>query len=335
MHIFKSGSSKQHGNNSYLSVVVFFVFLSLTQMQSVFADVGRIELYPIESKTLTDQEFLAGEKEGRPVTISGELRYPRKKLKKYPVVMLVHGSGGVSGYIDDWAQEINKLGVAVFVLDSFTGRGLYKVNNDQSQLGRLAMIIDVYRALDLLVKHKRIDSKRIAVMGFSRGAQVTLYSSMKRFRRLHGSDHEFSGYIALYPSCITQYREDQNIVDKPIRIFHGSADNYNPVATCRDYVNHLRKNGKDVVLHEYANAHHVFDYKELVKPIVLKKAQTTRSCKLKEVGDGLIVNIESSEKFTYDDPCVELGPTIEFNRKAYENTKLELSNFINSIFRLL
>ncbi len=80
-------------------------------------------------------------------------------MEKYPVVVLVHGSGGMSGYIDDWAQEINKMGAAVFLLDSFTGRGLYKVNNDQSKLGRLTMIVDVYRALDLLAEHKRIDPK--------------------------------------------------------------------------------------------------------------------------------------------------------------------------------
>lgn len=308
--------------------------LSLVLIRPALGDVGRIELYPIKSMTLTDQEFLIGKKDGKPVTISGELRYPRKKLKKYPVIVLVHGSGGVSGYIDDWAKEINAQGVAVFILDSFTGRGLYKVNNDQSQLGRLTMIVDAYRALDLLANLKRIDSNNIAIMGFSRGGQVTLYSSLKRFHRLHGSKNEFSGYIAFYPSCITQYRNSLEIVEKPVRVFHGSADNYNPVATCRDYVTQLKKNGKDIVLHEFANANHVFDYKKLVKPIVLKKAQTTRSCRLKEIEDGIIVNLKSGKRFTYKDPCVELGPTIEFNSVAYEKTKLELRMFINAMFHL-
>lgn len=334
MFNFESGNKRSSWLHLYVATFLFFVFLSLLFIQQVFADVGRIELYTIQSMTLTDQEFLMGKKNGSPVTISGELRYPRKKMEKYPVVVLVHGSGGVSGYIDDWAQEINKMGAAVFLLDSFTGRGLYKVNNDQSKLGRLTMIVDVYRALDLLSENEHIDAKNIAIMGFSRGGQVTLYSSMKRFHRLHGSSNEFSAYVAFYPSCITQYKEEQDIVDKPIRIFHGSADNYNPVANCRNYLQQLKINGKDVVLHEYANAHHVFDYKKLIKPVVLKKAQTTRSCKLKEIDDGIIINIDSGKKFTYEDPCVELGPTIEFNPIAYDKSKKELDNFIKSLFSL-
>lgn len=334
--MFYSTPVNKLSNRKYLffSIFGFFVLLSLLFMQRVFADVGRIELYTIQSMTLTDQEFLLNKKNGSPVTISGELRYPRKKMKKYPVVVLVHGSGGVSGYIDDWAQEINKMGVAVFILDSFTGRGLYKVNNDQSKLGRLAMIVDAYRALDLLAEHKRINPDKIAVMGFSRGGQVTLYSSMKRFQRMHGSNHQFSGYIAFYPSCITEYKQDEDVVDKPIRIFHGSVDNYNPVANCRAYVERLKKNDKDVVLHEYANAHHLFDYKKLKEPVVLRKAQTTRSCNLKEADDGIIINIDSGKKFTYEDPCVELGPTIEFNPVASDNSKQELHSFIKSLFRL-
>ena len=333
MFNFELGNKNSQGVIFNNFVILVLVFSCLGVIRPVLADVGRIELYTIESMTLTDQEFLVGKKDGTPVTISGELRYPRKKLKKYPVIVLVHGSGGISGYIDDWAKEINSQGVAVFIIDSFTGRGLYKVNNDQSQLGRLAMIVDAYRALDLLAKHKRVDSKKIAVMGFSRGGQVTLYSSLKRFHRLHGSENEFSGYMAFYPSCITQYKENLDTVEKPVRIFHGSEDNYNPIATCREYVKQLKEKGNDIVLYEYANAHHVFDYKKLVKPIVLKRAQTTRSCRLKEVEGGIIINIESGNRFTYKDPCVELGPTIEFNSAAYSKTKLELRNFIGSMFQ--
>jgi len=328
----------KHSNSIFLYFVAVLagIILSSTISRPAQADVGRIELYTIPSMTLTDQEFLLGKKNGSPVTISGELRYPRTKMKHFPVVILIHGSGGVSGYVDDWAQELNKMGVAAFILDSFTGRGLYKVNNDQSQLGRLAMIVDAYRALDLLAQHKRIDPKRIAIMGFSRGGQVTLYSSMKRFHRLHGSNlgHEFAGYIAFYPACNTQYKDDIDIVDKPVRIFHGNKDNYNPITPCRIYTEKLKKNGKDVQLHELSNAHHVFDYKKLVKPYVLAKAQTTRACNLKEVNDGIIINAKSGERFTYNDSCVELGPTIAFNLPAYNKTKQELNDFISSLFNL-
>jgi dienelactone hydrolase len=313
----------------YLALALMMAFPCQGQAQ-----VGRIELHTFQSATLTDEEFLTGKKNASTVTIAGELRFPRQKMQRFPVVILVHGSGGVSGYVDDWAHELNAMGVAVFILDSFTGRGLYKVNNDQSQLGRLTMIVDAYRALDLLTQHKRIDAARIALMGFSRGGQVTLYASLKRFQQLHGSvsGHEFAAYIPFYPSCITHYKGEEDIANRPVRIFHGRADNYNPVAPCRTYVERLRKKGKDVVLHEYAGAHHVFDYKKLSKPVILAKAQTTRACALEETRDGTIVNTQSGKQFTYSDPCVEHGPTIAFNQDAYDKAKQALHYFISTIF---
>jgi len=196
------------------------------------------------------------------------------------------------------------------------------------------MIVDAYRALNLLAQHKNIDAARIALMGFSRGGQVTLYASLKRFQQLHGSvsGHEFAAYIPFYPSCITHYKDDEDIANRPVRIFHGSDDNYNPVAPCRSYVERLRKNGKDVALHEYAGAHHVFDYKKLTKPVILAKAQTTRACVLEETRDGIIVNTQSGKAFTYRDSCVEHGPTIAFNQDAYNKAKQALHDFISAIF---
>jgi dienelactone hydrolase len=321
----------------FLLAVTVIVVLVAPVSYTALADeeVNRIEILTFESMTLTDQQFLQGSKDGKPVTIAGELRFPRNnKMKQYPVVLLVHGSGGISGYVDDWAKELNKLGVAVFILDSFSGRGLYKVNNDQAKLGRLAMIVDAYRALDVLAQHERVDRKRIAIMGFSRGGQVTLDSSFRRFWQLQGtgSGNEFAAYFPFYPACVTRYKDDENVVDKPIHIFHGSADNYNPVAPCRGYVNRVRNNGKNIVLHEYAGAHHVFDYKKLVKPIVLKKASTTRKCVLVETTNGQIVNAQSGKVFTYSDPCVEYGPTIAFNENAYNQAKTTLTELVASVF---
>jgi predicted peptidase len=68
-----------------------------------------------------------------------------------------------------------------FLVDSFTGRGLTGVVNDQAQLGRLVQVFDSFRALELIAKHPRIDPGRIAAMGFSRGGQGVLYASVKRF----------------------------------------------------------------------------------------------------------------------------------------------------------
>ena len=333
----EAGSLRTH--RIYLLATIFLWFIGgLAPPATSTADdeVGRIEIHTFDSITLSDQEFLQGSKSGPTVTLAGELRLPRQKMQQYPAVLLIHGSGGVSGYVDDWAKHLNSMGVATFIVDSFTGRGLTKVNNDQSLLGRLAMIEDVYRALDVLAAHKMIDANKIALMGFSRGGQVALYSSLKRFQQLQGtgSGNSFAAYLAFYPACGTKYKDDDTVADKPIRIFHGTADNYNLVAPCRNFVKRLQTKGADVELYEYDGAHHVFDYKKLVKPFVLKKAQTTRNCVLVESDNGTIVNATSGKPFTYSDACVEYGPTIAYDAEAHQQARQTLTRLLDKQFQL-
>lgn len=300
------------------------------------AGVARVEVHAFQSTTLTDQEFLTGKKNGKPVTLAGELRIPKLGTDRLPTVVLVHGSSGVSGYVDDWAQWLNAMGIATFVFDSFTGRGLVAVSNDQSQLGRLTMIVDAYRAIELLAKHPRIDPERIALMGFSRGGQASLYAGLTRFQRMHAVNAPaYAAYIAFYPDCRTTYRGDVDIVGKPIRIFHGGADDYNPADACRSYVDRVRKAGKDVQLTEYPGAHHVFDWAMLKEPRKLEKAQTTRRCSLEEGGNGKIINTATGKNFTYSDPCVELGPTVAYHPDAHGKAQKALKEFLTTEFMLL
>jgi dienelactone hydrolase len=296
---------------------------------ATYAQVARMEIHSIQSTTLTDEEFLRGQKEGKPVILAGELRLPRPGTDQLPAVVLLHGSGGIGGYVTNWEHYLNGLGVATFVVDSFTARGIVSTVNDQSQLGRLSMTVDAYRALDLLSRHPRIDAARIAVMGFSRGAQPALYSSMKRFQRMHGPPgKEFAAYIAFYAPCGTTYRDDEDVTDKPIRLFHGSADDYNPVAPCRAYVERLKAKGKDIQLTEYAGAGHVFDEAALRKPLRLEKAPTTRQCQLSEAADGVVINAKTTQPFTYGDPCVEYGPTVAFDEKAFADSRKAIGELV-------
>jgi dienelactone hydrolase len=89
----------------------------------------------------------------------------------------MHGSGGFEANTDLWRRQFESLGISTFALDSFSGRGSVSTVVDQSQLGRLNMILDLYRSFVVLAGHPRIDPNRIAVMGFSRGGQAALYGT--------------------------------------------------------------------------------------------------------------------------------------------------------------
>jgi dienelactone hydrolase len=318
-----------------LAVVALTVVLTGLLPTPGWSQVARIELHAIPSTTLTDQQFLTGVREGQPVVVAGELRIPQPGTSRLPAVILVHGSGGVGSNVDVWSQELNRIGIATLILDSFTARKIVSTVNDQTQLGRLAMIVDSYRALELLARHPRVDPARIAIMGFSRGGQAVLYASLRRFQRMHGpTDATFAAYVPFYPVCNTTFIDDTDVGDRPIRLFHGMADDYVPIGPCRGYVARLRAAGRDVQLTEYAGAHHAFDSPLLKTLVVLQQAPTTRSCTLEESPGGQIINSRTKQVFGYDDPCVERGPTVVYDAQAAAEAIKAVKEFFVVTFKV-
>lgn len=284
------------------------------------ADPSRGEMHPIHTTTLTDEQFLAGVKEGTPTTVAGELRFPAGSTNRdrVGVIVLVHGSGGILGGLYQWAREFNDLGLATFMLDGFTGRGVTSTREDQGQLGTLSMLVDAYRVLDLLAKHPRIDPKRIGILGASRGAAPALFTAMRRFQRLHGpADAEFAAHFVFYPNCVTTFIDELDTLDHPIRIFHGGADEAS--ATCGPYAERLKAAGKDVEFMEFPGLHHAFA--EPVGRVVMAGAQPRKNCRLEERAGGALINLATGQPFTWQDACVSRSTvTFESNAAARAQT---------------
>jgi dienelactone hydrolase len=292
----------------------------------------RLEVRPVETITLSTQQFLTGDKNGKSAVLAGELRIPKPGTDKLPAVILVHGSGGIGALHDRWVRELNNSGVATFVLDSFSGRGIVNTINDQSQLDSLAMIVDAYRALASLAQHPRIDPNRIAVMGFSKGAVAAVYSSNERFRNMYGPPNvEFAAHIGLYTPCNVAYRDDDKVTGKPIRLFHGIADDWVSIEPCRGYVSRLKNSGADAVLAEYAGAYHAYDAFFLKEPMKFPQAQTGRHCLLAEGDAGEILNSKTGKHFDLNDPCIERGTTVVYNEEATTGTTEAVKEFLTTL----
>jgi len=308
-----------------------------TNAQSIPKEIAsRVEIYAIPSLTISDQQFLTGDSNGKQVTVAGEFRIAQGS-GKLPVVVMMHGSSGVSATSEAWEHQFNAMGISTFVIDGFSGRGLTAVGPNQALLGRLNLIVDIYRSLEILARHPRVDPERIVLMGFSRGGQAALYASLDRFNKLwNKSGVQFAGYIPFYPDCSTTYATDTEVAARPIRIFHGTPDDYNPVASCKAYVARLLDAKRDVVLTEYPDSAHGFDAGLLGANTIAVSvnAQTARNCHIKEGEGGVLMNADTQAPFGYKDACIELNPHVGGNPATAMEARKAVSDFLQALFKL-
>jgi dienelactone hydrolase len=303
----------------------------VTNAQSGTDDLAsRIELHPIESNTLTIDQILEGRADGGiPATIVGQLRIAQGAGRR-PLVMMLHGGGGVDARADTWSRQFNEMGISTFVIDGFTGRGIENSGIEQT-LERLNSMVDAFRGLQILARHPRVDTSRIALMGFSFGAHASLYAAMQRFHRLwNPSQLEFAAYVAFYPNCSVGYVDELDVVDRPIKIFHGMPDDANPIAPCQAYVERVRAAGGDIELTEYPNAQHGFD-NPLLPPAFNEAVQSMRRCVVREEPIGVLVNAASGDTFTYQDPCVERGVHTGHDARATREAHKDVTTFLREV----
>src|SRR6202165_1085005 len=85
MDVFQNHRSYLH----FLRFLAVFVLLVASQ-RATYAQVARMEVIPFESLTLTDQEFLAGHEDGKPVTVAGGLPVPGGGTQAFPPAFLFY-----------------------------------------------------------------------------------------------------------------------------------------------------------------------------------------------------------------------------------------------------
>jgi dienelactone hydrolase len=271
-------------------------------------------------------------KEGIEVTVNGFLGRPQK-TDPAPAVILLHGCSGISGSEIGWAKTLNTLGIATFIVDSFGGRGLAQTCSRSESLNIASAMADAYNALELLAANPGIDRTRIAIMGFSLGGLTAVRSSQIRFQeRFAKGPTRFAAHLAFYPAgCHIKLADEERIGVAPLRIFHGAADDWTPLAPCKAYVEGLRKAGKDAALIEYADAHHSFDN----VGISLRKlpaAVSPRNCKFVEE-EGRIIDAETRSSIFYSS-CLSRGVSVGYNADAHRSAMKDVESFLGAVFRL-
>jgi len=251
---------------------------------------------------ITIKDFLNGKVPEKTKTIWGTLNFPANAPdKNVPVMVILHGGGGIFVWAEHWVKTFNSIGLATFVVDSnWARRNCKKDNNFKKAIKWCAdihrgmnRIVDGYRALEFLSKHPRINPDRIGCLGISLGARGCLYVNVKRFQNMWGMPGlDFAASVPFYPPCNVIWNEDDEITDTPIRIHIGELDTYLPFDSCVNYVDRLKAKGKDVDIKVYPDAHHGFDAKMIFHK---QGGGKSTKMKIKEHNDGRCYYEENQE----------------------------------------
>jgi dienelactone hydrolase len=171
-----------------------------------------------------------------------------------PLVLLLHGCDGGSSALRSWADRIVRLGYAVALVDSFRPRGVKDVCGQPNEVPSRLRSHDVAAAVSALDGHPRVDTSRIAIIGFSHGGSTAIWAA-----RADGAGdalaERLEAIIAFYPLCPTV----PVALCAPVPVLIGDGDTWSPVRACTEMERRFRSAGVDVRVIVYPFATHAFD----------------------------------------------------------------------------
>jgi dienelactone hydrolase len=202
---------------------------------------------------------------GKTIMIGSRLQLPLGATGKLPAIILLHGTSGVSYRGVYYAAALNRVGIATLEVDQWGGRDLPGVASSRPKSNG-ALLPDVAGAYHLLSERPEIDSARIGLMGSSMGAGETmLMMTHRNSDALLGKGVHFKAAVAFYPIC-WRFNEVPgadftDLVDAPIRIFVGDADDYDGgQAACETLLRELAPtDASHLSLRAFVGATHEFD----------------------------------------------------------------------------
>ena len=284
---------------------------------------------------------------GEAVNIVGHLFLPQGG-GKVPAVLLMHGSGGIyNAMLGYWPKLLNAQGIAVFSLDRFGPRGVKSTAEDQSQVPFVADVADAFAALRLLASHPRIDDKRIAIMGFSRGGVASWRTAVERIIAAQQLPDglRFAAHIQVYSAgCSGALRliVKPGVFSKAPELWiHGEADDYTPIGACRDYSKRIGEVGTSVEFVSLPGAYHKFDDDDQRRITVRGAQRTVDSCPLEMDMDTLVTYDRSTGQRLSGDAyqkaaksCSSLGATVQGNSSARDKAGHTTVAFLRKVFGL-
>lgn len=231
---------------------------------ALFLSVVPVTALPAEesSVSITSADKNAGK-------IAAFLYKPDSGSGPFPAVVVMHGGGGVHGWVTDFGSTISDWGYVTLVIDTYGSRNIRSTREIGYKKGAFHQIADVYGGYRFLSKLDFVDAKRIAVLGFSRGGHTALNAIGEEQSLPYylnnglAKSGDFAAAVAIYPHC----KDQENIVHKaPVLILIGDRDRQPNLDCSADVVNRSKALGLKSVLHIYPGVTHSYFSKQIRNP---------------------------------------------------------------------
>lgn len=183
-----------------------------------------------------------------------------------PAVVVLEGLGGIIPERElRYAAMLAHDGYVTLAVDTFGPRGAVSISHPMRALRvtEASMLADAYGALRYLAGLPIVDRDRIAVMGFSYGAMVSVFAAYRQVQEIYAPDGlRFAAHAAYYGCTVARFT-DPVTTGAPVRLFVGGLDQNVCVERTHTIAGDLRRGGSDVHVHLYPDAYHQWDARDL------------------------------------------------------------------------
>jgi carboxymethylenebutenolidase len=175
---------------------------------------------------------------------------PEASEGQLPAVLALHGAGGNVSGMERYAALLAEQGFAVYVLHYFDRTGTTNADKPTIMRNFPLWMKTLWDAISFIESQPQVDRERIALLGFSLGAYLSLANSAIDFRVK--AVVEFFGGMP----------KEMNLFMRrlcPVLILHGEADMTIPVAEAYQLQKLLEKKGIPYEMKIYPGEGHGFE----------------------------------------------------------------------------
>jgi len=209
------------------------------------------------------QSELTFQSGGKPTRLDAYLP-PDTPADPLPAVVALYGAGGNISGMEQYASMLAAQGFAVYLLHYFDRTGTESADKPTILRNFPLWMKTLWDAISFIETQPRVDGKRIALLGFSLGAYLSLANSP--------IDHRVQAVVEFFGGMPKEIHLFMRRLC-PVLFLHGEADATVPVAEAYQLQKLLEKKGIPYEMKIYPGAGHGFEDQTIWRDAGLRSLQ--------------------------------------------------------------